>query len=307
MEDDGLQKAPDSTGQRGGLDGAGRRGGLGRMGKVGLAVGGIAVLGLAGWALSRTPAGPAGDAQMGSATQASPVAQTVPAAPTGPAPGPAQAGAPTDAIKTAIDRVLDATESVWSVELPKQAGKAYEKPAVVLFTGRTPSACGTAQAASGPFYCPRDRKLYLDTAFFAEMQRRYGGSGDFAFPYVIAHEIGYHIQALLGLPQVQPAAGTAAANELPLRRELMADCLAGAWANRMVARQAPINMPDIRQAARTATSIGADSTKPGASDASAAPMLDSFTLGTAEQRTRWLSAGMREGTIAGCNTLEGPI
>ena len=298
MDDDDLQKAADSTGQRGGL---------GRTGKLGLAVGGVAVLGLAGWALSRTPAAPVEGAQTGSPTQASPVAQAGPATPSGPEPGPVPSGAPTDAAKSAIARVLDATESVWSVELPKQAGKPYEKPTVVLFTGRTPSACGTAQAASGPFYCPRDRKLYLDTAFFAEMQRRYSGSGDFAFPYVIAHGIGYHIQALLGLPQVQPAAGTAAANELPLRRELMADCLAGVWANRMGARQAPINMPDIRQAARTATSIGADSTKPGAPDASAAPMLDSFTLGTAEQRTRWLSVGMREGTIAGCNTLEGPI
>ena len=304
MDDDDLQKAPDSTGQCGGM---GRRGGLGRTGKMGLAVGGIAVLGLAGWVLSRTPAAPVGSAQTGSPAQAPPVAQTGPATPTGPAPVAAQAGAPTDAIKAAIDRMLDATESVWSVELPKQTGKAYEKPTVVVFTGRTPSACGTAQAASGPFYCPRDHKLYLDTAFFAEMQRRYSGSGDFAFPYVIAHEIGHHIQALLGLPQVQPVAGTAAANELPLRRELMADCLAGVWANRMAARQAAINMPDIRQAARTATSIGADSTKPGAPEASAAPMLDNFTLGTAEQRTRWLSAGMREGTIAGCNTLEGPI
>ena len=307
MDDDDLHKAPDTTGQGGILGPTGRRGGLGRTGKVGLAVGGIAVLGVAGWALSRTPAVPVGGTQTGSPTQASPVAQTGPATPTGPAPGPTQGGVPTDAINTAIDRVLDATESVWSVELPKQAGKAYEKPNVVLFTGRMSSACGTAQAASGPFYCPRDRTLYLDTAFFAEMQRRYSGSGDFAFPYVIAHEIGYHIQALLGLPQVQPAAGTAAANELPLRRELMADCLAGVWANRMAARQAAINMPDLRQAARTATSIGADSTKPGASAASAAPMLDSFTLGTAEQRTRWLSAGMRDGTVAGCNTLEGPI
>ena len=304
MADD-LQKAPDT---------AGRRDGLGRAGKAGLGLSVIAVLGLVGWALSRGPAAPADTAPAGTAAADTAPANTasVGAAPastaqTGPAPRPTQADAPSEEAKTAIARVLDETEGVWSVELPKQAGKAYEKPAMVLFTGRTPSACGTAQAASGPFYCPADRKLYLDTAFFAEMQRRYAGSRDFAFAYVIAHEIGHHVQALLGLPQVQPAAGTAAASELPLRRELMADCLAGVWANRMAARQAAINMPDIRQAARTATSIGADSAKPAAAGAGRAPMPDSFTLGTAEQRTRWLSAGMREGTVAGCNTLEGPI
>lgn len=299
MDDDDLQKTPDTVG---------RRGGLGRTGKLGLALGGVAVLGLAGWALSRNPAAPADTAQTGAPAPASPVASTGPALQTSTAPEPTQAGAPSDAAKAAIARVLAATESVWSVELPKQAGKAYEKPTVVLFTGRTPSGCGAAQAASGPFYCPQDHTLYLDTAFFAEMQRRYSGSGDFAYAYVIAREVGYHIQALLGLPPVQPAAGTAAANELLLRRSLMADCLAGVWANHMAARQAAINMPDIRQAAGTAASIGAGSMKPGAApDAARAPMLDSFTLGTAEQRTRWLSVGMREGTIAGCNTLEGPI
>lgn len=299
MGDDDLQKTADA---------AGRRGGLGGRGKLGLALGGVAVLGLAGWALSRSPAAPADTAQTGSPAPANPVAPTSPASQASTAAEPTQGSVPSDAAKGAITRVLAATEGVWSVELPKQAGRAYEKPTVVLFSGRTPSGCGTAQAASGPFYCPQDRKLYLDTAFFAEMQRRYSGSGDFAYAYVIAREVGYHIQALLGLPQVQPAAGTAAANELPLRRSLMADCLAGVWASRMAARQAAINMPDIRQAARTATSIDADSMKPGgAPDAARAPMLDNFTLGTAEQRTRWLSAGMREGTVAGCNTLEGPI
>ncbi len=298
MEDDDLQKAPDV---------AGRRGGLGRAGTLGLALGGAVALGVAGWALSRNLAAPANTVQAG------PIAQTGSAIQTGPVPEPTQAGAPGDAAKASIARVLDQTESVWSVELPKQTGKAYEKPTLVLFTGRAQSGCGTAQAASGPFYCPQDRKLYLDTAFFAEMQRRYSGTGDSPFAYVIAHEIGHHIQTLLGLPQVQPAAGTAAANELPLRRELMADCLAGVWGNRMAAHQAAINMPDMRQAARTATSIGADSTKadstkPGAApEAARAPMLDSFALGTAEQRTRWLSVGMREGTVEGCNTLEGPI
>lgn len=301
MADDDLQKAPDP---------ADRHGGLGRTGKVGLGLSVIAVLGLVGWALSRDPAAPA-DTAPADATSAGTapanIAQAGQVPQAGQAPQPAQAGASSDEAKASIARVLDETESVWSVELPKQAGKPYEKPAVVLFAGQAPSGCGTAQAASGPFYCPADHKLYLDTAFFAEMQRRYAGSRDFAFAYVIAHEVGHHVQVLLGLPQVQPAAGTAAASELPLRRELMADCLAGVWANRMAARQAAINMPDIRQAARTATSIGADSAKPAAAGAGRAPMPDSFTLGTAEQRTRWLSAGMREGTVAGCNTLEGPI
>lgn len=306
MADDDLQKAPDTQkvpDTQKALDTAGRRGGLGRTGKVGLGVGAVVALGLAGWALSRGPAAPSNTAPADIALNSTAPANT---AQTGQAQQPAQAGASSDEAKASIARALDETESVWSVELPRQAGRAYEKPTVVLFTGQTPSGCGTAQAASGPFYCPADHKLYLDTAFFTEMQRRYAGSRDFAFAYVIAHEIGHHIQALLGLPQVQPAAGTAAANELPLRQELMADCLAGAWANRMATRQAAISMPDIRQAARTATSIGADSTKPAA-EAGRAPMPDSFTLGTAEQRTRWLSEGMREGTVAGCNTLEGPI
>jgi len=207
-----------------------------------------------------------------------------------------------------VAKILGETEDVWSQELPRQANIQYQRPVLVLFSGRTQSGCGTAQAATGPFYCPLDRKLYLDTAFFAEMQQRFGGGGEFAHAYVISHEIGHHIQNLMGLlPKVQAAerdADPATANNLSVRTELMADCLAGVWARKMNERHGNLSDQDVQQAARTASAIGDDRI---AQSAGRVAVPDSFTHGTAQQRTRWLGTGLREGSIAACNTFQGPI
>jgi len=175
----------------------------------------------------------------------------------------------------------------------------------VLFSGATASGCGSAEAAMGPFYCPLDRKLYLDTAFFQDMQRRMGGGGDFAYAYVIAHEVGHHVQNLLGLlPKVQAAerqADPTTANTLSVRTELMADCLAGVWANHMNERHQNLTDADLQQAVNTATAIGDDRI---AQASGRAIVRDSFTHGSSQQRVRWLGTGLKDGTIASCNTFQ---
>ena len=299
MQDDDLRESSNIEDRRGSPGG----GGFSPIGRGGLGIGAVLALSLIGWALGIDPSVLINGAEVVTGNQ--PAAQYAPQ-PQRQAQAPV--GAPNDGVGTFVARILGETEDVWSAELPAQAGIQYQRPVLVLFSGRTPSGCGTAQAASGPFYCPLDRKLYLDTAFFAEMQQRFGGGGDFAYAYVIAHEVGHHVQNLLGLlPKVQQAerqADQATANALSVRTELMADCLAGVWANKMNARHRNLDVNDVRQAARTASSIGDDRI---ARESGRAAVPDSFTHGTAEQRTRWLTTGLREGSVASCNTFQGPI
>ncbi len=317
MQDDDL-RASSNIEDRRGQPGGGGGGGF-PVGRGGLGIGAILILCVIGWATGIDPRILIGGAEM--VTGGGQPAQQYAPPPQQPAPqrqpqagsqfgsqaGP-QAGAPADAVGGFVAKVLGETEDVWSAELPRQAGIQYQRPVLVLFTGRTASGCGTAQAAAGPFYCPLDRKLYLDTAFFAEMQQRFGGGGEFAYAYVISHEVGHHVQNLLGLlPKVQAAerdADQATANNLSVRTELMADCLAGVWAKKMNERHGNLDANDIQQAARTASSIGDDRI---ARESGRAAVPDSFTHGTAQQRTRWLTTGLREGTIAACNTFQGPI
>jgi len=305
MREDDLRESSNIEDRRGDPGG----GGFGPVGKGGLGIGAVLVLSLIGWALGIDPSVLINGAEVVTGNQ--PAAQYAPQTQQQTqrqAPAPAPVGVSNDGAGTFVARILGETEDVWSAELPAQAGIQYQRPVLVLFSGRTQSGCGTAQSASGPFYCPLDRKLYLDTAFFTEMQQRFGGGGDFAYAYVIAHEVGHHVQNLMGLlPKVQAAeqqADRATANNLSVRTELMADCLAGVWASKMNARHSNIDMNDIRQAARTASSIGDDRI---ARESGRAAVPDSFTHGTAEQRTRWLTTGMREGSIAACNTFQGPI
>ncbi len=182
------------------------------------------------------------------------------------------------------------------------------KPKLVLYSGSTASACGGAQAAMGPFYCPMDQKVYLDTAFFQDMKRRLGGGGDFAYAYVIAHEIGHHVQNLLGiLPKVQAAQQRAAsmgkrAPPIICRcvLELMADCLAGVWAANAERKYQFLQPGDIEKAVATAQAIGDDRLQK-ASQGYAVP--DSFTHGSSAQRVQWLNAGLKSGEIDTCNTF----
>ena len=268
------------------------RRGMGGVARGGLGVGAIVVLTLIGWATGIDPSLLIGGAEMVSG---------------GDAPGqaaPGRAGAPTDQVGTFVARVLGETEDVWTQILPEQIGRQYTKPTMVLYSGITNSGCGTAQSSMGPFYCPLDRKLYLDTSFFEDMQRRLGGGGNFAYAYVIAHEVGHHVQNLVGLlPKVQEAKAHSdqqRANGLSVRTELMADCLAGVWAYHMNQRHANVDDNDLRQAASTAAAIGDDRLQ-RMSRGSVVP--DSFTHGSSEQRVQWLSTGLRTGTVKACDTF----
>jgi predicted metalloprotease len=270
-----------------------RRGGGGMAGKGGLGIGTVVVLGLLGWALGIDPRLLIGGAEMVNTMR--PGAQT----------GTTQTGTPSDDMGQFVAAVLAANETVWAEVLPREKGIPYVKPKLVLYNGRTASGCGGGQSAMGPFYCPRDQKVYLDTAFFQDMKRRLGGGGDFAYTYVIAHEIGHHVQNLLGiLPKVQQAQLAAAskgeANNLSVRVELMADCLAGVWAANAERKYQFLEAGDLETAVATAQAIGDDRLQKSA-QGYAVP--DSFTHGTAAQRVQWLNAGLKSGEVDSCNTF----
>jgi predicted metalloprotease len=203
-----------------------------------------------------------------------------------------------------VRAILGDTEDTWSA-LFESAGTTYEPPRLVLFSGTVRSECGGATAASGPFYCPLDRKVYLDLSFFDEMRARLGGGGDFAQAYVISHEIGHHVQTLLGLTsQVdearQQGVDIRGDEGLLVRQELQADCLAGVWANRAQARHQWLDAGDVEQAMATATAIGDDRLQ-RQSQGTVVP--DAFTHGTSKQRTRWFTRGFESGEMNRCDTF----
>ncbi len=269
-----------------------RRGAGGLAGKGGLGIGTVVVLGLIGWALGIDPRLLIGGAELVNKVRQG--SQT----------GTVQTGAPADDMGQFVSAVVAGNETVWNEILSQQKGIAYEKPVLVLYSGRTVSGCGGAQAAMGPFYCPRDRKVYLDTSFFDDMRQRLGG-GDFAYAYVIAHEVGHHVQNLLGiLPKIQAAQQRAMsrgdANSLSVRAELMADCLAGVWAANAEQKYRFLQPGDLESAVNTAQAIGDDRLQKSA-QGYAVP--DSFTHGSAAQRVQWLSVGLRSGQIDSCNTF----
>jgi predicted metalloprotease len=263
----------------------------------GIGIGTVLVLTLIGWALGIDPStliGPAEEMMSGgSQTQQE--------------QGPT--GAPSDEMGHFISAVLGSTEDVWT-EVFAQAGSTYTPPTLVMFSGATQSGCGFAQAATGPFYCPIDRKVYLDTSFFQDLEQRFGACDvgsktcQFAQGYVIAHEIGHHVQNLLGLlPQVQQAQRAmdqAEANSLQVRVELQADCLAGVWANRSQAKWQFIEPGDVEAAMQTASAIGDDRLQ---RQTQGYVVPDSFTHGTSAQRTQWFMTGLKSGDVASCDTF----
>jgi predicted metalloprotease len=200
--------------------------------------------------------------------------------------------------------ILGNTEDVWNTLFPQQVNRPYRPPGMVIFSGQTPSACGTGQSAMGPFYCPSDRKVYIDLSFFEEMSRRFRAGGDFAYAYVIAHEVGHHIENELGiLDRVQARkqqVGRAEANQLSVRVELMADCLAGVWAHHSNQRWKSLEQGDIEEGIAAAEAIGDDRLQKQ-SGGRVAP--DSFTHGSSAQRVRWLTHGLKNGTIQSCDTF----
>ncbi|MFO1114881.1 MAG: neutral zinc metallopeptidase [Beijerinckiaceae bacterium] len=276
-------------------------GGGGMMGGGGhLGIGAMIVLGVIAYALGIDPRVLIGGAEMlNNVTSSS---------------GPSQqqqvqrqrtTGAPTDQVGQFVAAILGQNEDVWSEVLPKQKNIRFTPAPLVLFNGVTDSACGTAQSAMGPFYCPLDKKIYLDTSFFRDMQKRFGGGGDFAYAYVISHEMGHHIEDQLGiLEKVQRAqrqSSQADANALSVRIELMADCLAGVWAANANAKWHNIDEGDIQKAVATAQAIGDDRLQQ-ASRGRVVP--DSFTHGSSAQRVEWLKRGLQSGQIDSCNTFQ---
>ena len=208
-----------------------------------------------------------------------------------------------------VNRVLGSNDAQWRNVFAKD-GKSYRAPVLVLYKGRTQASCGgVAQSAMGPFYCPSDREVYLDATFFKDIERRFRGcSGEackFSSAYVIAHEVGHHVQNLLGiLPKVQQAQRASgdkvASNRLQVRVELQADCFAGVWAHHAEKQYKFLDPGDIDAALQTAAAIG-DDTLQRRSRGAVVP--DSFTHGSAEQRKRWFTTGFQQGTIAACNTF----
>jgi hypothetical protein len=203
-----------------------------------------------------------------------------------------------------VSKVLADTEDTWR-GIFRQAGRPYQDPKLILYTGATPSACGTGQTAMGPFYCPEDQKIYIDLAFYQDLKTRFKAPGDFAQAYVIAHEVGHHVQHLLGIAdKVQEArrrASEAQANALSVRMELQADCLAGIWGYHADRARNVLEAGDIEEALTAASAIGDDRIQER-TRGYAVP--DSFTHGTAAQRVRWFKRGIESGDLRQCNTFE---
>ncbi|MCB1803135.1 MAG: neutral zinc metallopeptidase, partial [Gammaproteobacteria bacterium] len=200
--------------------------------------------------------------------------------------------------------VLADTEETWNT-LFEQSGETYKPPRLVLYRGAVNSACGLGQAAMGPFYCPGDYKVYLDLEFFDDLKRRHGAPGDFAQAYVIAHEIGHHVQTLLGISdQVQKAkrgASEAEANELSVRQELQADCFAGIWGNHAARHRQLLESGDVEEGLNAASAIGDDRLQKQ-SRGYVSP--ESFTHGSSAQRVRWFKIGLEKGVTSACNTFK---
>ena len=284
------ENVEDRRGQGGGFRVPGGRGGLG--------IGTVVVLGLLAWALGIDPRVLMDGAEIfsrGDSTQQS-REQT-------------QTGAPSDQAGQFVSAVLGSTEAQWQ-KIFAQAGKEYEAPTLVMFSGATRSACGFAQSAMGPFYCPNDRKVYLDTSFFQDLERRFRAcdagskSCQFSQAYVIAHEVGHHVQNLTGiLPKVQrmqQSMDRTDSNSIQVRVELQADCLAGVWAHHAQETWNFIEPGDVEAALQTASAIGDDRLQ---RQSQGYVVPDAFTHGSSAQRTRWFMTGLRSGKLDACDTF----
>jgi uncharacterized protein len=288
---DNVEDDRQASASRGGMPG----------GAGGLGIGTIIVIGLISWYFGIDPSVLLNGAQIltggGAATQQ-----------TSPAP-PVTAGTPVDPTGKFVALVLGDTEDRWK-EIFAAAGRTYQPPRLRLFSGSEPTPCAFAQSAMGPFYCPRDQRIYLDISFFDDLQNKFGGCANsnackFSEAYVIAHEVGHHVQDELGiLPRVmqeqQAAASKAEQNRLQVRIELQADCLAGVWANRAQQKHSFLDPGDIDEALQTASAIGDDRLQ---KETQGYVVPDAFTHGTSEQRKRWFSAGFQQGKVSACDTL----
>jgi predicted metalloprotease len=284
------QRRSDNVEDRRGAGGGGF-GGIGGIGGRGIGLGTVVIALIGGWALGINPLTLLG---MLSGDGGAPSAQVAPARPP-PANDPAA---------NFVSTVLASTEDVWIAQFRAAAGN-YQKPALVIFRGATPTACGRGQSAMGPFYCPADGKVYLDLDFFDTLRSKLGAPGDFAQAYVVAHEVGHHVQRLLGITtKVDGMRGKipeAQMNALSVRLELQADCLAGMWAHHSQQSKAWLEAGDIEVGLNAAAQIG-DDTLQRRSQGRVVP--ESFTHGSSAQRTRWFKQGLQSGRMEQCNTFE---
>lgn len=210
---------------------------------------------------------------------------------------------PDAALKSEVAKILHKTEITWG-QIFQQSGGQYVEPALVLYRGQTPTACGTGQAAMGPFYCPGDQKVYLDLQFFQDMEQRFKAGGDFARAYVIAHEIGHHVQNLIGVAKKTAALRERMSeqeyNRVSVRVELQADCLAGLWAQHANRARPFLDPEDVDEALRAANAIGDDMLQ---KRARGVVVPDSFTHGSSAQRMRWFKTGFDGGSMQDCDTF----
>ena len=288
---DNVEDDRELSASRGGLPG----------GAGGLGIGTIIIIGLISWYFGIDPSALLNGAQI--LTGSDTASQQTSTAP------PVTAGTPSDPTGKFVAQVLGDTEDRWK-EIFAAGGKTYHPPRLRLFSGSEPTPCAFAQSAMGPFYCPRDARIYLDISFFDDLQNKFGGCSNskackFSEAYVIAHEVGHHVQNELGiLPRVmqaqQASASKAEANRLQVRVELQADCLAGIWANRAQAKLNFLEPGDLDAALQTASAIGDDRLQ---KEAQGYVVPDAFTHGTSEQRKRWFMAGFKQGNVAACDTL----
>jgi uncharacterized protein len=269
-------------------------------GRGGLGIGTIVMLALVGYWLGIDPSVLIGGAEIltggGTSQQQS-------------SPTPREAGAPSDQMGQFVSAVLGSTEGQWQ-KIFAQYGKTYQPPTLVMFSGATRSACGFAQSAMGPFYCPNDRKVYLDTSFFQDLERRFRAcdagskSCQFSQAYVIAHEVGHHVQNQLGIlpkvQEVQQRLDKVEANQVQVRVELQADCLAGVWAHHSQEAWNFIEPGDVEAAMQTASAIGDDRLQ---RQTQGYVVPDAFTHGSSQQRTRWFMTGLKSGKVDSCDTL----
>ena len=256
-----------------------------------IGIGTIVVALIGGWVLGINPLTLLGMLSGGG----SPVAVQQPA-PEGRAPAD-------DTMARFVSTVLADTEDVWG-DLFRKNGGNYQQPRLVLFRGATQTACGTGQAAMGPFYCPADQKVYIDLGFYQTLKNQLGAPGDFAQAYVIAHEVGHHVQHLLGITDkvdsMRGRVSKAEQNQLSVRLELQADCLAGVWAHHAQDARQILEQGDVEEAMNAAAKIGDDALQRAAGGA---VVPDSFTHGTSAQRQRWFQSGLQRGELKGCDTF----
>jgi predicted metalloprotease len=286
-ESDNVEDRRDDGGGGGGFGGGGLLGGRS------IGIGTIVVALVGGWVLGINPLTILGLLSGGG----------------GPAPQVQQQQAPAhrppadDRVAKFVSTVLADTEDVWK-GIFTQGGGTYQEPRLVLFRGATGTACGQGQAAMGPFYCPADRKVYIDLGFYETLRSRLGAPGDFAQAYVIAHEVGHHVQNLLGISgkmeQMRGRVSQVEYNGLSVRLELQADCFAGVWAHHAQNARQILEQGDVEEAMNAAAKIGDDALQ---RSAGGAVVPESFTHGTSAQRQRWFSTGLKSGTVKSCDTF----